>query len=273
MQNLLDTDITTFFTIMDDVLGETWKKKMGRPPILAISEMVTIILWCTLIVNIKTLKGIYEFIKRYHRLEFPRLPDYSAFVRYVHRVSPVLLELLQMSMANGEALRFVDSTMLQVCKLVRASSHKVSKEISAFGKNHQGWHYGFKLHATVTSRGQFCSLVLTPANTYDAQVLPQLCNENTKIVVGDGTYNASVMRNNLWKEKKVFVLAPPHPKQNKKIMASWQHTLLKARSKIESVFGYIKQNLHLITSFPRSITGYLSHYLRVLLAYQFKTSR
>ena len=153
MRNLLTEDITTFFTVIDDVLDNKWNQKTGRPPVLAVSEMVTILVWCTLIVCIKTIKGIYEFIKRYHRQEFPRLPDYSAFVRYCHKVAPVLMYLLKNSFSRDEPLQFVDSTMVQVCKLVRADRHKVAKDIARFGKNHQGWHYGFKLHATVNNQG------------------------------------------------------------------------------------------------------------------------
>ena len=64
------------------------------------------------------------------------------------------------------------------------------------------------------------------------------------------------------------LLSPPHPRQNKKIVTGWQDFLLKARPKIETVFDFLKEHLHLITSFPRSVKGYLFHYLKVLLGYQ-----
>jgi len=50
-------------------------------------------------------------------------------------------------------------------------------------------------------------------------------------------------------------------------MPEWQHKLLTFRSKIESVFDYLKEHLHLVSSFPRSVMGYLLHYVRILLAY------
>lgn len=46
-------------------------------------------------------------------------------------------------------LRLVDAPMLPVCTLAHADTHKVVKDLAQFGKNHQGWHYGFKLHASV----------------------------------------------------------------------------------------------------------------------------
>lgn len=76
------------------------------------------------------------------------------------------------------------------------------------------------------------------------------------------------MREKLWQEQGVFVLAPPHPKQAKKVMSQWQKTLLQARPRVESVFDILKEHLHLVSSFPRSVLGFLFHYLRILLAYQ-----
>lgn len=72
----------------------------------------------------------------------------------------------------------------------------------------------------------------------------------------------------LWERFGTIVVAPPHPKQKQKLLTAWQYLLLRLRSKIESVFDYLKEHLHLVTSFPRSPQGYLLHYLRILLAYQ-----
>lgn len=131
-----------------------------------------------------------------------------------------------------------------------------------------GWHYGFKLHASVNIRGQLCGLALTPANVHDAQMMPYILNENTDVAVGDTAYTARVMREYLWKAYGTVIISPPHPKQNKKVLASWQHLLLRMRPKIESVFDYLKEHLHFVSSFPRSVKGYLLHYLRILLGYQ-----
>jgi len=159
--------------------------------------------------------------------------------------------------------------MLPVCRDVRADSHKVAKSVAAFGKNHQGWHYGFKLHAAVNPNGQICGMFITPASFHDAQALPYLIRGKVKIIVGDGGYNASVMREKMWRENGTFVLAPPHPKQKKKLITWWQHLLLRARPKVECTFDYLKNHLCLVSSFPRSVSGYFFNYLRNLLAYQF----
>lgn len=65
------------------------------------------------------------------------------------------------------------------------------------------------------------------------------------------------MRKRIWDRYSTIVIAPPHPKQTKKIAAPWQIELLNVRSKIESVFDYLKEYLHLVSSFPRSMNGTL----------------
>jgi len=258
--------ITDLYVMVDDLLLKD--KSFGRPTILSNSELITILLWNVLSMKQKTLKDIHKWIGMYHQEEFPKLPKYSAFIDHCHRIIPQLIFLLEVFLAKQEPLRFMDSTMLEVCKLIRANSHKVAKNIAKFGKNHQGWHYGFKLHASVSKDGRLCGLAFTPADIHDAQKIPSLVNGYTKIAVGDGGYTARVMREYIFETYGTLIVSPPHPKQDKKLLNWWQDMLLKMRPKIESVFDYLKQHLHLVTSFPRSVKGYLFHYLRILLGYQ-----
>ena len=268
MLSLQSHHIINLFVMVDDIVSVVPESSVGRPSLLSNSELITILLWNTVVVKQKTLKDVHKWIKMYHQKDFPRLPKYSAFVDHCHRVTPLMLWTLEQQLASDAPVVFVDSTMIPVCKRCRANSHKVAKNIAKFGKNHQGWHYGFKLHASVDLKGRLCNLALTGANIYDAQALPSLVNHYTKIAVGDGGYTASVMRKKIFEKYGTLIVAPPHYTQKKKLITWWQDLLLKARPKIESVFDYLKEHLHLVTSFPRSIKGYLFHYVRILLGYQ-----
>lgn len=272
MLSLQAHHIISLYVWIDDNMQEVSKPLGGRPTLLSNSELVTILIWNALAVKQKTLKDIHKWIRLYHKDDFPKFPKYSAFVDHCHRVIPQLVFFLEHLLAKRTEVRFMDSTMIPVCKLVRANSHKAAKAIARLGKNHQGWHYGLKLHASTDYQGRLCGLALTPANMHDAQQIPYLTNKYTKIAVGDGGYTARVMRERIWEEYGTMIISPPHPKQKTKIMTSWQRLLLKMRPKIESVFDYLKEHLNLVTSFPRSIKGYLFHYLRILLGYQIMVS-
>ena len=69
-------DITTLFTLLDDRLQRKGIKE-GRPSILTDSEVLTMLLWCTILLRQKHLKDIYRFISYYHATEFPKLPCYK----------------------------------------------------------------------------------------------------------------------------------------------------------------------------------------------------
>ena len=258
--------IVDLYSWVDDVLPKQLSKKLGRPVLVSDSEVLTMLIWNTVTLKQSNLKDIFNALHLYHQNDFPTLPKYSSFVNHCHKVLPQFLELTELLMQSSET-GIVDSTMLPVCRLYRANDHKVAKGKAQFGKNHQGWHYGFKLHVTITLDGKLSSLSFTGANQYDAQILPHLVNKQ-KILVGDTLYGASVMRRYIWEEYGTVIISPPFPKQNKKIATPWQNVLLNMRSKIESVFDYLKNHLHLVSSFPRSMTGYLVHYMRILLSYQ-----
>ncbi|QQS69951.1 IS982 family transposase [Candidatus Saccharibacteria bacterium] len=270
MRELQKQHIVDVYVWVDDTLQQTAVGKTGRPPVLRDSELITILIWDGLTESHRPLKDLYKWIERDYPDYFPKLPKYQNFVAQAHRNLEQLVYLLQLTLQISSEVRFADSTMLPVCKLIRAERHKVAKAVAAFGKNWQGYHYGFKLHASVDHLNRLCAVVFTPADQHDNQAEEQLANEHTRILVGDSHYGGSVQRRRLWEQYKTIVVAPPHYKQRKQVMASWQHLLLTLRPKIEAVFDYLKEHKHLVTSFPRSVQGYFVHYLRVLLGYQMR---
>jgi hypothetical protein len=269
MLSLQSHHITDLYVAVDDHIPVKSKPAGGRPSTLRDSEVVTILIWnCLCKVRQKTLKDIYDWVELEHAHDFPKRPSYQAFVDHCHRLIPTIVEFLSSLLVTNAPVRFIDSTMLQVCKLIRADRHKVAKGVAQMGKNWQGWHLGFKLHAAIDPDKRLAAFVFTPANMHDAQMLPYLVNKHTKVATGDGTYGASVMRKKIWETTGALIVAPPHYKQDKQLMADWQWLLLRARPKVECTFDYLKEHMHLVSSFPRSVNGYLLHYVRILLGYQ-----
>lgn len=266
MSALQKHHIVDLFVWVDDSLPP--ETKPGVKPILRDSELLTILIWDGLCEPHKNLSALYAWIEREYGDYFPKLPAYQNFVAHVHRLLPKLVWLLQTLLVTDASLRFADSTMLPVCKPIRAERHKVAKGVAQYGQNWQGWHYGFKLHAAIDHKNRLAALVFTPANEHDNQVEEQLANEHTRILVGDSHYGGSVQCKRLWRRFRCLVVAPPHYKQKNKVMAGWQHLLLTLRPKIEATFGKLKEQRFLVSSFPRSVRGYFVHYLRVLLGYQ-----
>lgn len=262
--------ILPLYVWVDDALASAsqTEKKLGRPAILRDSEVVTILVFNLFTVQQHTLRQVYDWAHQYHRSDFPQLPTYQNFVAHCHRILPHLNRLLCNLLASETPLRFMDATMLEVCKLVRRKWHRVARGYAHTGHNWQGEHYGFKLHASIDNRGRLCAFVLTSANVHDSRAIPLLVNEHTRVAVGDSGYRSQPLHRKIRKVFGTFILTPPHYKQTKQVMTEWQRRLLRRRPKIEAVFDYLKEHLHLQTSFPRSVQGYALHYIRILLGYQ-----
>lgn len=273
MRILHKDNIIDLFVWVDDNLPKELsysavaKRKVGRPTCLTVSGTITILLFSNLTAPQKLLKDIWRWTKTNHSEDF-KLPCYSKFVEHCHMAIPHMAKLLESLLVSDAPVTLIDSTMIPVCRDCRADEHKVAKGYAKWGKNHQGWWYGFKLHASVGLDGTLSAIWFTPANEADSQQIPHLVNNKTAVAVGDGGYNARVMRERIWREYQCFILAPPHPKQKRKISSKIQIDLLHIREKIECVFDYLKNHLSLVTSFPRSIGGYFLNYIRVLLGYQ-----
>jgi hypothetical protein len=239
----------------------------GRPLKLHQNEVIALLVFSHLTAPQRTLTTVYTWAQCNYYRKFD-MPSYSSWMRKCHQALPGMLQILDQLLVRDAKLRFLDSTMLPVCRLVRANRHRVAKGVANFGKNHQGWWYGFKLHAACNLKGQLAAVYFTPANESDSQQIPHLVNDATAVAVGDGGYTASVMARKMWREHGTYILSPPHPKQKKKLLHQWQLLLLQARPKIECTFDYLKEHMLLVTSFPRSVAGYAVHYIRVLLSYQ-----
>ena len=263
--------IVDLFVLIDNAVNEPAKPQGGRPKCAKDSEIITLLIWnCLTHTAQRTLKDIFRWAILYHRRDVPRLGTYGAFVAACHRILPDMLELLGRILVPAE-IQFMDSTKLPVCRNHRADEYKVAAGLAGWGKNWQGFWFGFKLHLAIDAAGRISALTFTPADVYDGHVAPTLVREGTKIVVGDSHYGDKIARAKMWREHGVIVVAPVHYRQDKQLTAEWQQVLLAMRAKVECTFDALKEHLPLVSSFPRSVNGYLLHYVRVILGYQMAT--
>ena len=231
--------IVDLFVFVDENVKEPARPQGGRPKLVKDSEIITLLIWnCLSRTRQRTLEDIFEWALLYHHRDVPKLGTYGTFVAHCHRFVPQL-----------------------------TGRYQVAKKLAGVGKNWQGYWYGFKLHLAINGEGQISALAFTPADVYDGHVTEQLVRTETKIVVGDSHYGDKIQRAKL-KARGIMVVAPPHWRQKTRLMARWQQELLYKRAKIETTFDRLKEHLPLVSSFPRSVNGYLLHYVRILLGYQ-----
>jgi hypothetical protein len=137
MRVLHSHHILPLFVWVDDAVASAGQtvKKSGRPPVLRDSEVITILVFNLLVCQQQTIRQIYYWVQQYHQADFPSLPNYQNFLKHCHRVVPQLGYILDGLLESEAELRFMDSTMLEVCRLVRRQWHKVARGYARTGHN------------------------------------------------------------------------------------------------------------------------------------------
>jgi len=270
-----DFDIVQVFCVFDDIvktfLSGNRNNKGGRPSSLSATEVAVI----TLIqkeFNIGNKKALFKHLLKYHSNDF-NLPSYKSFCDSLNRYSKTLLEiiiiLVNLNKNKSGRILFIDSTKLEVCKIWRASEHKTMKQLANKSKSTTGWFYGLKLHIVCDELGNLVEISFTSGNVDDRIFLKQFLDKiENKIIGADAGYVSKECQEKAKENNNILLTAI---RSNMKgLGVKWQQKVLNMRSTVERCFSVMKTRLNLISTLPRSINGYLSHYIRVLFMYVFK---
>lgn len=248
------------------------KTNLGRNAKLTSPECISLSLYQS-VMKQTDVKSYYSFVQGYHQSEFPHLPDYSNFLKQQKKLLALSGLLLNVLMAinrsyfknNKEYLMFVDGSEIPVCTNKRIFNHKVTKGIAAKSKSTKGWFYGFRLHILCDREGNLLGIKITPGNVDERKMVVKLLKDLEGILVADAGYISNELQKRLARLNVWFLTGVK--RNQKKLMTQASHTLLKARQRVETTIGILKQRLGLVTSLPRSITGFQVHFIFVCLVY------
>lgn len=204
----------------------------------------------------------------------PIIPNvsYKVFVETLNRCSKIILALLlcilKVNRERQHWVKHLDSTVIEVCKYRNAGHHKTMKGIADFGRTGQGKFYGLKLHLISDLLGKLQSVLFTSGNTSDKDkdTVLKLAEEITGLVVADAGYVSKKLAEAF---NRVDRMLKVKPYRNMRVLATALDGLLYGtRMLIEKHFRCLKLFFGLITSVPRSVTGYFGNYFYALTAYQ-----
>jgi len=248
------------------------KHSIGRHSKLTHAENISLSLYRSVMKQPDT-KSYYEFVKGYHTSEFSHLPDYSNFLKQQKQLLPLTSLLLHVLMAinrsnfknSKEYLMFVDGSEIPVCTNKRIFTHKVAYGVAARSKSTKGWFYGFRLHILCDKYGNLLGVKITPGNIDERKMVVKLLHDLQGVLVADAGYISTALHKKLQRLNVWFLTGVK--RNQKKLMTKANHLLLKARQRVETTIGILKQRLGLVTSLPRSIKGFQVHFLLVCLSY------
>ena len=277
-------DITELFCFIDDIckyikdaqkeiILENSKKprKPTRIPGLIDSEIITILMLfhrspC------KNFKYFYQSYLQLYHSEFPQMPTYERFVILQQRILPMLTSFLNCIFIRKDNVAFIDSTPLSVCHNKRNSRNKVFKGLAETGKSTKGWFHGFKMHAIVDRKGNLMNIKFTKGNAHDISVVEKISSFFKGILVGDKGYISKDLFQNLY-QKGVKLVTGSKKNMKNILMNSYEKFLLKKRSIIETVFGYLKEIQMIEHHRHRSPVNMFIHVISTLISYQLKSSK
>ncbi len=233
----------------------------GRKPALTNVEATT----CAVLKqkqNIATKKSLWKI------MEPPC--EYNAFVCAINRsqkyLALIIGVVMQMLGEEAHEVKFTDATDIPVCLVKNARGHRTMRGIAQWSKTGKGFFFGLKLHLSADVRGRVLALRLTPGNSDDRAIFKKM-NERLKgIFVADAGYVSKTLVREFFVEGERLLITAVRANM-KQLATDWQIALLNLRMRVEIHFRMLKVVYGLVTSLPRSIDGYLTHYLAALAAH------
>ncbi len=237
-------------------------KKTGRKLSLPIIEILSLSLFWHL-QGVVTKKSVYDL------LSLSVFCTYKTFVVNVNRLAPIALQIVGLVMAHNRKLahviKFTDATDIPVCLLKNVDHHKTMKDVASMSKSSHGWYYGMKLHLTTDFKGKMLALRITSADGSDRETAKEMNKDLWGVIILDSGYVKEELQNEMNVKGKRWWLVKPY-KTMKKLATVFENLLYDTRMMIETNFRNLKLFLGLVSSMPRSVTGYLANYTYSILA-------
>jgi hypothetical protein len=233
----------------------------GRKPKLTNSEAVT----CAILKqkqNIVTKKSLWEILE-------PNL-SYQKFVDALNRVAPYLARitaaLLSLAQKDTHLIKFTDATDIPVCLNKNARHHKTMDMLAGWSKTGKGSFYGLKLHLSADLKGKILALKFTHGNSDDHTIFKKMNEKLRGLFIADAGYVSKNLERDFFIEHERMLITATR-KNMRKLTTTAHIAFLNLRMRVEIHFRVLKLCYGLVTSFPRSIDGYLAHYLSSICAY------
>lgn len=236
-----------------------------RRPGLSQSEMMTIII-AFQTSGYRTFKQFYLAMGLAWKNLFPKMPSYNRFVELMPGVA-IQLYLFAMSMRGSvTGISFIDSTVLQVCKIKRAKRNKVFKNLATFGKSTIGWFFGFKLHLVINEIGELLAFKVTAGNVDDREPVEDLTKQIFGKIYGDKGYLSKELFEKLL-DRGLQLVTNVKANMKNKLLPIFDKIMLRKRSVIETVNDQFKNVCQVEHTRHRSIFNFFINILAAIIAY------
>jgi len=243
-----------------------YEKTKGRKLKISLPEIITLGIYRQT-QGKETKKALWNDLKSYLKCSYKTLVvnlNRSLFLCLL-----IIKTILQKNRDNSHWLKHTDSTDIPVCLNKNASRHQTMSGLANWGHSGKGMFYGLKLHLTSDLERRILSVSFASGNISDKAMFLKLNKDLNGIFVADAGYISEKLEQEFFQENKRILFSKPR-KNMKKVITFFQKKIYDTRMIIEINFRNLKMLYNLISSFPRSIDGYLTNYIHSILAYILK---
>lgn len=281
MPDYTATDLQDVFVyaIIDEYLQNSkhrWQTRCsatGQPGKLSDAKILFVFVSACLEYSGNCLKAMRSH-KRHGNIK--HLHDKSQFNRRLHRLAPVIEELLSlfsMIAATASEHYALDSIPLPVCRIIRIRRCKLvqGERYCGYCASKKGYYYGFKVHLVRESDGRLVEFGCTPGASADATGLNLLQFQlpaGTQLFT-DKAYNHYEQEQSLLEHGSIK-LQPMRKsnsrKENNTYLSNWlrKQCCKHVESDISSLQTFFPKKIHAVTK-----EGFLLKVLRFFLAHHF----
>lgn len=271
---LLEDFIISVYCCVEDIYREVVKiplRTRGFAPKLTDSEVITMEIVGEFLGKDQDMQ-IWSYFRDHWCVWFPNLGSRASFVKQSanlcdvkQRIQRQLVEKMQ---ALNDSIHLVDGFPMPVCKITRAAGSHCFKGEAAYGycaaKDEK--YYGFEGHVLINSEGVICSSTFAAANIDERDVLPDLTDGLTGLLVGDKGYIRPVLKEDL--AKQGLDLETPLRKNMKDTRPkALVKQFMTIRRLVETVIGQLTERFHIEKVRARDTWHLTNRFMRKVLAH------
>jgi len=246
-------------------------RERGPDPLVGDSEVITIELVAEFL-GLSKDKTIFSYFRKHYPHFFPTLGKIhrTTFIRQaanLWQVKEAVWQYILTFTRYDPGLSILDSFPIAACYFARAKKCRRFRGEAGYGQDRliKQTFYGFRMHVHLNWPGVITGFTLTPANTDEKKVVPELIQKKPGLKLGDRNYWAPLLKAEL-KEEGVTLEAAF--KMAKFDLWPERSTLINHfRYRIETVFSQLTDRYQIKKIWARDLWHLTSRLLRKILSH------
>jgi hypothetical protein len=272
----LETFIGAVYVYVDDLVAAVVAevgplRTRGPAPRLADSEVLTMEVVGDFL-GIDCDSAILTYFQRHHAALFPRITQIhrTTFTRQASNlwaVKEVLWQRLVAELPHDPGLAIIDSIPVPVCRLAHAPRCPRLRAEAAFGRDatSRSFFYGVRVHLRVQWPGVISMVSVAPANRSDLELVPELVDGLTGLVLADRNYWNPRLRDVLAADG--ITLLAPYRHRSEDPTPAGSRLLNRVRRQVETVASQLVERFRLKRIWARDAWHLTNRILRKLLSH------